>query len=68
MADKKDNDFRKQHRMRVKTKVYENGFSGLNDGTALEKMYNELALKKGVKVLTVDNKIYVDFFTKKVYN
>lgn len=27
------------------------GFSGLNDGTALEKMYNELALKKGVKVI-----------------
>ena len=27
------------------------GFSGLNDGTTLEKIYNELALKKGVKVI-----------------
>ena len=27
------------------------GFSGLNDGIALEKMYNELVLKKGVKVI-----------------
>ena len=27
------------------------GFAGLNDGTLLEKMYNELALKKGVKVI-----------------
>lgn len=27
------------------------GISGLNDGTLLEKMYNELALRKGVKVI-----------------
>lgn len=27
------------------------GISGMNDGTLLEKMYNELALKKGVKVI-----------------
>ena len=27
------------------------GFAGLNDGTLLKKMYNELALKKGVKVI-----------------
>lgn len=27
------------------------GFSGLNDGTALEKMYNELASRKGIKVI-----------------
>lgn len=27
------------------------GFAGLNDGTSLEKMYNELALRKGVRVI-----------------
>ena len=27
------------------------GFSGINDGISLEKMYNELALKKGVKLI-----------------
>lgn len=27
------------------------GISGMNDGTLLEKMYNELAFKKGVKVI-----------------
>ena len=27
------------------------GFLGLNDGTMMEKMYNELALKKGIKVI-----------------
>ena len=27
------------------------GFAGLKDGTSLENMYNELALKKGVKVI-----------------
>lgn len=27
------------------------GFAGVNDGTSLEKMYNELALRKGVRVI-----------------
>ena len=27
------------------------GFSGINDGISLEKMYNELALKKGIKLI-----------------
>ena len=27
------------------------GFSGINDGTSLEKIYNELALKKGIKLI-----------------
>lgn len=27
------------------------GFAGINDGTSLEKMYNELALRKGVRVI-----------------
>lgn len=27
------------------------GITGLNDGTLLEKMYNELAIKKGIKVI-----------------
>ncbi|MBQ2836222.1 MAG: patatin-like phospholipase family protein [Clostridia bacterium] len=27
------------------------GFAGINDGTAFEKMYNEVALKKGIKVI-----------------
>ena len=33
------------------------GITGLNDGTLLEKMYNELAIKKGIKVIG-DIKIY----------
>ena len=51
MADKKDNDFRKQHRMRVKTKVYENGFSGLNDIDLLELMLFYAIPYKDVKPL-----------------
>ena len=27
------------------------GFSGINDGTSLEKIYNELALRKGIKLI-----------------